>query len=205
MYVPSHFALSDAATQAALEQAGFAQLVTWGSNGLVSTPLPLIYDAERNVLLGHVARNNPHWREIGAGESVAIFAGLDAYVSPSYYASKAEHGRVVPTWNYETLHVHGTLTVHDDPEWVRQMVTALTVRHESARIQPWQVSDAPTKYLDGQLKAIVGLELSVTRVEGKAKMSQNRSEEDQETTIAALSASPVPAERAVAETMRANR
>lgn len=168
------------------------------ADGLVSTPLPLQYDPERGALVGHVARNNPHWQAAATGESLAIFAGVDAYVSPGWYASKAEHGRVVPTWNYEVLHVHGALSIHDDPEWLRAQVHALTARHEAAQPEPWKVTDAPDRFIDGQLRAIVGLELTVARVEGKAKLSQNRPAADRLGVAAGLAASPDPREHAVA-------
>jgi transcriptional regulator len=173
MYVPRKFALSDDETQAALAQAGFAHLVTHGSAGLMVTPLPLIYEEPRHSLVGHVARANPHWHADGR-ESVAIFSGPQAYISPSLYATKAETGKVVPTWNYEVLHVYGELTVHDSPDWVLNLVTTLTDHHEMHRAQPWQVTDAPESYTRAQLRAIVGVELVISRVEGKAKMSQNQ-------------------------------
>jgi transcriptional regulator len=173
MYVPRKFALSDDETQAALAQAGFAHLVTHGSAGLMVTPLPLIYEEPRHSLVGHVARANPHWHADGR-ESVAIFSGPQAYISPSLYATKAETGKVVPTWNYEVLHVYGELTVHDNPDWVLNLVTTLTDHHEMHRAQPWQVTDAPESYTRAQLRAIVGVELVISRVEGKAKMSQNQ-------------------------------
>ena len=173
MYVPRKFALSDDETQAALAQAGFAHLITHGSAGLMVTPLPLIYEEPRHSLVGHVARANPHWHADGR-ESVAIFSGPQAYISPSLYATKAETGKVVPTWNYEVLHVYGELTVHDNPDWVLNLVTTLTDHHEMHRAQPWQVTDAPESYTRAQLRAIVGVELVISRVEGKAKMSQNQ-------------------------------
>jgi transcriptional regulator len=205
VYIPAHFAPAESELAAALGKGGFAHLVTPTADGLISTPLPLLYDVHSNVFLGHVARNNPHWRAAGQGESLAIFARADAYISPGYYPSKAEHGRVVPTWNYEVVHVHGRLVVHDDVEWLRDLVTRLTQTHEATRPQPWQVTDAPGKFVDGQLRAIVGLELLVSRVEGKAKLSQNRPEADQEGVITALSASALPAEREVAAAMKAHQ
>ena len=126
-----------------------------------------------------MARNNDQWRR-ALGESLAIIRGPDAYVSPSWYAAKAEHGRVVPTWNYVTAHVYGELVVHDDPAWVEDVVRRLTAKHEAARLaspgqpMPWSVDDAPRAFIEGQLRAIVGLELQITRIEAKAKLSQNR-------------------------------
>jgi transcriptional regulator len=139
-----------------------------------------------------VARNNPHWRAAGAatGESLAIVRGPDAYVSPSWYPSKAEHGRVVPTWNYLTVHLYGRLVVHESTDWLRDLVTRLTAVHEVGVGSSWQPSDAPSAYLEGQLRAIVGLELVVSRVEAKAKLSQNRSVADQSSVAEALGSLP---------------
>jgi len=198
MYIPRKFALSDDETQAALAQAGFAHLVTTGSTGLMVTPLPLIYDESQHSLVGHVARANPHWHADGA-ESVAIFTGPQAYISPSWYATKAESGKVVPTWNYEVLHVYGRLVVHDDPDWVRNLVTTLTDHHEGRRSAPWQVADAPESFTRSQLRAIVGVELVISRVEGKAKMSQNQPERNRSGVVAGLKDSDAPQDHLVAD------
>ena len=170
--------------------------------------LPFVLDpdaGEHGALLGHVARNNDQWRREVVGEALVIVRGPDAYVSPGYYASKREHGRVVPTWNYEVLHVHGRLVAHDDVGWLRELVTRLTDAHEAGRDAPWQVTDAPERFVDGQLRAIVGLELAVSRVEAKAKLSQNRPAADQDGVLAALTASGLPGEAAVAAAMRRTR
>lgn len=150
--------------------------------------LPFVHDAERNVLLGHFARNNDHWRRADGRRGLVIVRGPDFYVSPSWYASKAEHGRVVPTWNYMTAHVHGTVTVHDDVDWVEDVVRRLTEVHESGRPDPWSVDDAPEKYFRGQLRAIVGVEVAVERVDAKLKLSQNRPPADIDGVITALQA-----------------
>ena len=197
MYLPPKFAVSDDDVAAALARAGFAQLVTHGRDGLVVTPLPLLYDPERHALLGHVARANPHWHADGH-DSVAIFTGPQGYVSPGFYATKAETGKVVPTWNYEVLNVHGVLRVHDDPDWVRHLVTRLTDHHEADRAEPWQVADAPEPFVRGQLNAIVGVELDIRRVEAKAKMSQNQPARNRAGVIAGL-ASGNSTEQAVAQ------
>jgi transcriptional regulator len=191
MYVPTHFAAPEADVARLLAELTAVDLITAGPSGLHATFLPMLHDAEAGSLLGHVARNNPHWKLAGAGESLAIVRGPDAYVSPSWYASKAEHGRVVPTWNYLTAHVHGRLVAHDDVEWLRTLVTRLTEQHESRRTdgaeaERWAVSDAPPAYIDGQLRAIVGLELVITRIEAKAKLSQNRPAADRAGVIAGL-------------------
>ncbi len=188
MYIPSHFAASDAGVRAMLTDSGLVQLITPTAAGLVATPLPLLYDEAAGTLLGHVARNNDHWRRApeATGESLAIITARHDYISPSWYASKAEHGRVVPTWNYATVQVFGELVVHEDVEWLRALVTRLTDREEARITHPWSVTDAPEAFIAGQLRAIVGLELRISRVEGKAKLSQNRSDADRAGVRAAL-------------------
>lgn len=201
MYLPPKFAPSPEDVSAALARAGFAQLVTHGAEGLTVTALPLLYDADRHALLGHVARANPHWHAAGC-PSVAIFTGPQGYVSPSLYATKAETGKVVPTWNYEVLNVFGALTVHDDADWLRDLVGRLTDRHEADRAQPWQVTDAPESFVRGQLNAIVGVEIVIERVEAKAKMSQNQPARNRAGVVEGLSAGSV-ADQAVAERVAA--
>jgi transcriptional regulator len=183
MYIPAHFAVDDAAAGELLARHGAADLITLTDEGLLATMLPFVYDPSagpNGVLYGHVARNNDQWRRPTRGESLAIVRGPDAYVSPSWYAAKAEHGRVVPTWNYLTAHIYGMLIVHDDPGWVEGVVRQLTAKHEAARLAspgqaaPWSVDDAPREFVEGQLRAIVGLELQITRIQAKAKLSQNR-------------------------------
>ena len=183
MYIPAHFAIDDATVDELLAKHGAADLITQTDDGLLATMLPFAYDPSagpRGALYGHLARNNDQWRKPAHGESLAIVRGPDAYVSPSWYAAKAEHGRVVPTWNYVTAHVYGRLLVHDDPAWVEGVVRRLTAKHEATRLaspgQPpaWSVDDAPRQFIEGQLRAIVGLELQIIRIEAKAKLSQNR-------------------------------
>ena len=197
MYIPAHFAVDDAAVDELLAKHGAADLVTLTDDGLLATMLPFAYVPSvgpRGALYGHVARNNDQWRKPARGESLAIVRGPDAYVSPSWYAAKAEHGRVVPTWNYVTAHVYGRLVVHDDPRWVEDIVRRLTAKHEAARLaapgqrMPWSVDDAPRAFIEGQLRAIVGLELQITRIEAKAKLSQNRPVADVAGVVAGLSA-----------------
>ncbi|NVI86139.1 FMN-binding negative transcriptional regulator [Actinomadura sp. BRA 177] len=181
MYAPAHFSAGDAEVRELLAGCDAADLVTSTPQGLIATFLPILFDpsvGEHGAILAHVARNNDQWREPAAGESLFIVHGPDAYVSPSWYPSKREHGRAVPTWNYLTAHVYGRLVVHDDPAWVESMVRRLTERHEDGRAEPWSVDDALPAYIAGQLRAIVGLELVISRVEAKAKMSQNRPEAD---------------------------
>jgi transcriptional regulator len=191
MYVPAHFGMDDEDVRALLAGHGAADLVTSTSQGLLATMLPFLFDpdaGEHGALLGHVARNNPQWREPATGEALVIVRGPDAYVSPSWYASKAEHGRVVPTWNYVTAHVYGCLVVHDDVQWLEALVRRLTERHEAAMPHPWSVDDAPPAYVAGQLRAIVGVELQITRIEAKAKLSQNRPAADVDGVVAGLAA-----------------
>lgn len=198
MYTPRKFALTDEQTAAALAAAEFAHLVSQGSSGFLVTPLPLMYDSTAHSLVGHVSRANPHWHADGA-ESVAIFAGPEGYISPSFYATKTETGKVVPTWNYEILNVYGLLTIHDDPVWLLDLVTRLTERHEAGKADPWRVTDAPADFTQSQLRGIVGVELVIARVEGKAKMSQNQPERNREGVIAGLRASDAVRDQVVAD------
>jgi transcriptional regulator len=202
MYIPRKFALTDEQTAEALAAAEFAQLVTQHPTGLLVTPLPLIYDG--HSLVGHVSRANPHWHADGA-ESVAIFMGPHAYISPNLYATKAETGKVVPTWNYEILNVYGRLVIHDDPDWLLALVTKLTNRHEVARPTPWQVTDAPADFTESQLRGIVGVELVIDRVEGKAKMSQNQPDRNRDGVVEGLRQSDSAQDQLVADRVAAFR
>jgi transcriptional regulator len=189
MYVPTHFAMTDAEVRDFLSQRRAADLIASTAGGLMCTLLPFVYDpgaGDHGALLGHLARNNDQWRHEPLGEALAVVRGPDAYVSPSWYPSKAEHGRVVPTWNYVQVHAHGRLVVHDDPDWVRQQAARLTEQHESGFDRPWSIDDAPAPFVSGQLRAIVGVELRITRIEAKAKLSQNRSAADAEGVAAGL-------------------
>ena len=209
MYVPAHFAPDEALVGELLRNHGAADLVTLTPQGLVATMLPFIYvpPADQHsaakhgagehsaakhgagnlgALHGHLARNNDQWKLDAAGESLAIVRGPNAYITPGWYASKVEHGRVVPTWNYVTAHVYGQLIVHDDAEWTENLVRRLTTKHEAYRDHPWSVDDAPRAFIEGQLRAIVGIELLITRIEAKAKLSQNRPPADVEGVIEGL-------------------
>ena len=190
MYIPHFNAMSEGDVRPFIESIGSAEIVTVGEDGAPrATLLPILWSPDGGTVIAHMARANPHWRGIEPDSPcLAIVGGPQAYISPSWYASKAEHGRVVPTWNYSAVHLSGTITVHDDPEWVRRAVTDLTDRHEQPRAAPWAVTDAPENYVSGQLKAIVGLELTVERVEAKAKLSQNRSEADRAGVVSGLRA-----------------
>lgn len=182
MYVPHHFALEDLdEIRSLVRDVHVGQLVTVGPDGMPdATLLPVLWEDDEVVV--HLARANEHWRRIADGSpGLVVVTGPDAYITPRWYASKREHGRVVPTWNYSVVQLSGPVTVHDDVDWLREAVTRLTTRHEgrSADGEPWHVGDAPERFVSGQLRAIVGVSLAVTHVEAKAKLSQNRSAEDQ--------------------------
>lgn len=165
-----------------------------------ATFLPVIWREGR--VIAHFAKANPHWREIQPEDpGLVIITGPDAYVSPSWYAAKAEHGKVVPTWNYSAVHLTGALRIHQDPDWLRMAVGDLTDEHEGRRDEPWHITDAPSEYVNGQLRGIVGVELLVTKVEGKAKLSQNRSQSDREGVVAGLRHRGRPDEQNVANQM----
>jgi transcriptional regulator len=189
MYVPGHFAADEKLVGELLRNHGAADLITLTDDGLVATMLPFVYvpeAGEHGALHGHLARNNTQWKLPARGESLVIVRGPDTYITPSWYASKAEHGRVVPTWNYITAHVYGQFVVHDEAEWTEDLVRRLTGKHEGKREHPWAVDDAPRAYIEGQLRAIVGVELLITRVEAKAKLSQNRPAADIDGVITGL-------------------
>jgi transcriptional regulator len=189
MYTPAHFAASPDAINDLLARPAAVHLVTATEQGILATMLPLIYEpsiGEHGALHGHLARNNPQWSAPALGESLVILQGADAYVSPSWYASKAEHGRVVPTWNYSTAHVYGELVVHEDAAWLGNHVRRLTDVHEAGSDRPWSVDDAPERFISGQLRAIVGVELIISRIEGKSKLSQNRTDADISGVVAGL-------------------
>lgn len=175
--------------------------------GVLATHLPFLLDRTRGeigVLQGHVARANPHGAAT-ATEALVIFTGPDAYVTPSWYASTREHGRVVPTWNYIAVHATGRFRLIEDPDFLRQHVTALTARHESVRERPWSVSDAPPEHINKLLREIIGLEIEITRLEGKWKMSQNRSASDITGVVAGLGASESPSDQEVSRIVEARR
>jgi transcriptional regulator len=188
MYLPRFNVMDDADVHGFVESVASAELVTVAEDGTpVATLLPILWAEDGSRVVAHMARANAHWKQIPEGSrALLIVAGPQAYISPAWYASKAEHGRVVPTWNYSAVHLTGTVTVHDDSEWVREAVTRLTDRHEGSREEPWAVTDAPETYVDKNLKAIVGIEMSVQQVEAKAKLSQNRSEADRAGVVEGL-------------------
>ena len=185
-----------------IEAHPLGALVTISSEGLFATHLPLLIDRTRGelgTLQGHLARANPHHRHRATAEALVIFSGPDAYITPSWYAAKQEHGKVVPTWNYVAVHAYGTLTFIDDESFLRPHLRALVTRHESGRDAPWAIDDAPDQYIDQQLRAIVGVEVAIAHLEGKWKMSQNRSSADIDGVVHGLGASTNPVDRVVAE------
>jgi transcriptional regulator len=205
MYMPPAFVETRAEVVAAfLVEHPMAQLVTMTADGLVATPLPMLYEPTPDgmgSLVGHVARANTQWKQATTVEALAIFTGANAYVSPNWYPAKAEDGKVVPTWNYESVHVRGDFIVHDDRDWKLALVTRLTERHESNLVTPWAVTDAPPDYIEARLKAIVGVEVRISSIQAKRKLSQNRSDADIAGTIKGLSAVGGESAR-VAEAMR---
>jgi transcriptional regulator len=208
MYQPAHgrFTVVDPAALLT-ELAGHvpATLVTLGADGLRASILPMMFDPDdgpHGTLRGHLARPNPQWRDASAEvEALAIFDGPDAYVSPALYEEKRLSGKVVPTWNYVTVLAHGTLVARPEPEWLLPHVRRLVERHEGGRSEPWSIDDAPEGYVETQVRAIVGLELRITRLEAKRKLSQNRSAADVDGVIAGL-AEGSPRDQALAAEMR---
>jgi transcriptional regulator len=203
MYVPPAFREDElAALHATIREARLANLVTATAQGLVATPLPLFLAPEEGphgTLYGHLARANPQWKLSPKGDAMALFMGPDAYVSPSWYPSKLEHQTVVPTWNYVAVHAYGPAEFFEDSDRLLGVVTRLTDLHEQSRAEPWAVTDAPASFVRAQLRGIVGLCLPIARVEGKRKMSQNRSAADRAGVAAGLAASDRASERAAAE------
>lgn len=203
MYVPRPNAVTDEAELRAMVAAyGAGELITTGDDGYpLATLLPVVWREDTVVM--HMARANPQWRQIADDiPALVVCGGPQAYISPSWYAAKAEHGKVVPTWNYSSVHLTGRARVHDDPDWLRRQVTDLTDHHEEHRPDRWRVTDAPEQYVTAQLRGIVGVELAVERVEGKAKLSQNRSEADRVGVVAGLDAEPSAAAQEIARLMR---
>jgi len=185
MYEPPHF--KEGRTEvlhAAIRQARLATLVTMTTTGLEATHLPMLVDAApapHGTLIGHVARANPQWKTSSAEvEGLAIFQGPQAYITPSWYATKRETGKVVPTWNYVAIHAYGRLRFIEDADELLGIVTRLTDTHEKTRATPWAVSDAPPDFVRAQLKGIVGVEMTITKLQGKWKMSQNRNTQDRQ-------------------------
>ncbi len=191
MYIPPHFAETrPQALHRIMREHPLGMLVTHGPDGLDANHIPFEYDADRGphgTLLAHVARANDVWQRAPSGTAVmVVFRGAEAYISPNWYPSKHEAHRQVPTWNYEVVHAHGVLTVRDDERFVRGLVARLTRTHEAAEPRPWKMSDAEPEYIDGLLRNIVGLEIAVTSLVGKAKLSQNKETRDRQGASDAL-------------------
>ena len=181
MYLPSHFEQHDPETlHALMREHPLATLVSVQADGPTADHIPLEFDAATRTLRGHVARANPLWREAAGQAVLAVFCGPQAYVTPSWYPSKAATHKVVPTWNYTVVHAHGTLQAVEDAPWLHDLVSRLTRHHESPRAQPWAVADAPDDYVQPMLRAIVGIQIPVDRLVGKWKVSQNRSPADRQ-------------------------
>ena len=194
MYRPPAFRADDAEALRLIDEHPLAQLVVVADGVPIATPVPLIRRGDS--LVGHLARPNPVLRH--PGNALALFTGADAYISPRWYANKPVDGKVVPTWNYVTVQAHGPVEFFDDPERLLAAVTRLTMLHEGPRARPWDVSDAPPDYIAAQLRGIVGLRIPITRIEGKRKMSQNRSEADRRGVAQGLAESARPEERLAA-------
>ena len=182
MYNPPHFRDDGlTALQTLLAAGGLCNLVTATADGLIATPIPMYMvpdEGEHGVLYGHVARANPQWQSPPTAEAMAIFMGPDAYISPSWYANKPVDGKVVPTWNYVAVHAYGPVEYFTDQDRLLVVVTRLTQLHDQPHASPWEVSDAPAEFIASQLRGIVGVRLTITRIDAKKKMSQNRSLED---------------------------
>ncbi len=179
VYVPAHFKEDRLdVLHEFIRGSGLATLVSMTADGMIASHAPLMLapdPAPYGTLIGHLAKANPHARVADPGvQTLVIFQGPEGYITPSYYAAKREHGKVVPTWNYSAVHAYGTLEVFDDPVRLLDVVTRLTVRNETPRAQPWAVSDAPADFVQGMLRGIVGIALPIVRLDGKVKMSQNR-------------------------------
>lgn len=205
MYVPPAFRDDDLASlHATMQAAQLANLVTATADGIDASPLPLFLasgEGDKGVLYGHLARANRQWRGKVTSEALAIFMGPDAYVSPSWYASKTTDGRVVPTYNYVTVHAYGPIEFFDDADRLLSVVTRLTSLHENARPTPWSVSDAPADYIKAQLRAIVGIRMPITRLVGKRKLSQNRPAQDRLRVAEGLATSERTGDRSLAAEM----
>jgi transcriptional regulator len=202
MYVPRTNLIEDEdEIRGFVADVGAAQLITAGPDGYpLATLLPVIW--EGGTVIAHMARANAHWKQIGQDMPVLlVVAGPQAYISPSWYASKAEHGKVVPTWNYSVVQLAGRVRVHEDAGWLLAAVDGLTERHEALREMPWSTADAPESFVAGQLRAIVGLEIMVERVEGKAKLSQNRTPADRAGVVVGLRQEPSADSQLVADEM----
>ena len=190
MYQPPHFREDDLGVQHALIRAHpLGLLITAGASGPMANPLPFLLEAApgKGVLKAHMAKANQQWREIGDGApALVVFQGVDSYVTPSWYATKQETGKVVPTWNYAIVQVRGPARIVDDAQWLRSQIEALTGEHETARPAPWAVGDAPEPFVAAQIKGIIGIEIEIADIDGKWKVSQNRPAADVSGVVSGL-------------------
>jgi transcriptional regulator len=202
MYVPEMFAVTDPdEIDLILSTLRLGCLVTRDEQGFFGTHIPMQFDARKRVLNGHVSKGNPHHTRTGDGEALAIFQGMNAYVSPNWYPSKLQHGKVVPTWNYEVVHVSGKVVWKEDADWLRQHLVPMIDHHETGQTKPWKLTDAPDDYMARMLSQIVGLELEVRNVQIKRKLSQNRADADRLGAIAGLLNSDNAADQEVGRAM----
>jgi transcriptional regulator len=203
MYQPDHFRVEDIpAMHALMRGRPFATLISAGPAGLYASHLPTVLkdDGGSGVIECHLARANPHWKDLAEGnEALMIFQGPEGYITPNWYPSKAQHGKVVPTWNYAVVHAYGRPEVMNDKEWLRRHVGELTAQQEKSEAQPWALSDAPDAYIDVMLRGIVGFRFAITRLEGKWKMSQNREMQDRVGVVAGLRTRAVDDDLEIAE------
>lgn len=204
MFVRQDHQLTDLGVMHALmDEHALAAWVVGGKDGLVANHIPFLLDRSRGAhgtLIGHVARANPVWRALEPGApSLVMFQGPHSYITPSWYPGKAEHGKVVPTWDYAVVHAHGVARAVDDPAWLRDMIERLTNAHEAAQPVPWRVDDAPASFIDQKLRAIVGIEIPIVRLEGKLKASQDETVRDRLGTVDGLRALVQPRAAAMAE------
>ena len=206
MYRPDHFRVDDLAEMHALMRArAFATLISAGAPGLCATHLPTVLksEGEFGAIECHLARANPHWKDLAeGGEALMIFQGPEAYITPNWYATKAETGKAVPTWNYIAVHAYGRPQVMQDKEWLRRHVGELTTQQEAHEPHPWKITDSPESYIDVMLRGIVGFRFDIDRIEGKWKMNQNRELRDRVGTADGLEQRAVGEDTAVAAVMR---
>jgi transcriptional regulator len=203
MYQPDHHRVDDLSLMHALMRARpLVALVSGGSEGLYATHLPTVLkdDGPYGVIEFHLARANPHWKYLAqCDEALMIFQGPEGYITPNWYPSKAEHAKVVPTWNYAVVHAHGRPEMTQDAEWLRRHVAELTAQQERTEVKPWALTDAPPAFIEVMLRGIIGFRLAITRLEGKWKMSQNRETNDREGVVAGLRKRGVGDDLAMAE------
>jgi transcriptional regulator len=206
VYVPHHFATHEVdALIARLARRWAGVLITVDEHGApVATHMPILWDGEKRIATGHIARANPQWKQ-GAGKGLIVLSGAEAYVTPSWYPSKAEHGKTVPTWNYEAVHITGHVEWFDDAVRLEAVVRDLSALHEAGRDHPWAIEDAPRAYIDAMLRGFVGVTLTAERVEAKRKLSQNKSEADFGGVATGMAASNEPMAHEVAALMRQTR